>query len=259
MIDPTAIISPEARIGERVAIGPYTVIDAGVTVGEDCRIGPGVYLTGNVAIGARCRIHKGAVLGDEPQDSSYDGSPTEVQIGVECVFREYVTVHRGSRRGGVTRIGNGCMFMAFSHVGHDCNVGDGVVLANQSLLAGHVDVEEKVTISAAVAVHQFCRIGTLAMIGGRARINQDVPPYCLVNHRGEVSGVNLIGLRRNGLTSQERIAVSGAFKMFFRTDRMRTEAIEDVARQYPENPVIVRFVEHVLASKRGILPGMAWR
>jgi UDP-N-acetylglucosamine acyltransferase len=259
MIHPSATISPEAVIGERVTVGPGTVIDAGVTVGDDCRIGPQVYLTGLTKIGARCRIHKGAVLGDEPQDFSYDGSPSGVMIGDDCVFREYVTVHRGSKSGSFTRIGNGCMLMAFSHVGHDCQLGNSIIMANYSLLAGHVEVEDNVTISAHVGVHQFCRIGTMAMIGGTARINQDVPPFCLVNHDGEISGVNLIGLRRNGYSNQERTEVSKAFKLFFRTDRIRTKAIEDVATHYPKQPAIVHFVQHVLASKRGILPGVEWR
>jgi UDP-N-acetylglucosamine acyltransferase len=258
MLHSSAIISPEAHIGERVTVGPYTVIDAGVSVGDDCRIGPQVYLTGDTQIGARCRIHKGVVLGDEPQDFSYDGSPSGVRIGEDCAFREYVTVHRGSKSGQMTTIGDRCMLMAFSHVGHDCQLGDDIVMANNSLLSGHVEVEDKVTISAWVGIHQFCRIGTMAMIGGKAKVNQDVPPYCLVNHDGEISGVNLVGLRRNGFTSGERIDVSKAFKLFFRTDQMRTKAIDTVATSYPTQPAIVHFVEHVLASKRGILPGVVW-
>ncbi len=258
-IHSTALVSPDAIIGERVSIGPNAVIDAGVSVGDDCRIGPQVYLTGNTRIGARCRIHKGAVLGDEPQDLSYDGSPSAVEIGDQCIFREYATVHRGSKPGSVTRIGDRCMLMAFSHVGHDCQLGEDVILVNNSLLGGHVEVEAKVTISARVGVHQFCRIGTMSMIGGSARISQDVPPYCLVNHHGEISGVNLIGLRRNGFTRQERKEVSAAHKLFFRTSRMRSQAINDVLASYPTQSAIIHFVEHVLASKRGILPGASRR
>lgn len=258
MIHFSAVVSPSARIGKRVTIGPNVVVDGGVEVGDDCRLGPDVYVTGKTKIGNRCKIHKGAVLGDEPQDFSDEGGVSSVEIGDDCVVREYVTVHRGSKAETITRIGDRCMLMAFSHVGHNCLLGNDVVLVNNSLLGGYVEVEDKVTISAWVGVHQFCRIGTMAMIGGRANINQDVPPYCLVNHDGEISGVNLIGLRRGGFNSQERREVSKIFKLFFRTHQNRTKAITEIAERYPTQPAIRHFVEHVMDSKRGILSGVVW-
>jgi UDP-N-acetylglucosamine acyltransferase len=252
MIHKTAVIDAAATLGENVSVGPYSVIDADVVIGAGCTIGPHVQITGHTEIGRQCQIHKGAVIGDAPQDISYDGFVSYTKVGDHSVLREYVTVHRGSTPEAATVIGEHCMLMAFSHVAHDCQIGDHVIIANQSQIAGHVEIADRAIISGGVFVHQFCRIGTMCMIGGAAKITQDVPPFCLVNHDGKIVSLNAIGLKRNGVSSEERRKIREAFKEILFGQKPRSQAVKDMAVKYQDAAFFDMFVTFVQASKRGI-------
>jgi len=252
MIHATAIVSEEAVIGDNVSIGPYTVIDAGVTISNGCKIGPQVHITGLTTIGENTAIHKGAVVGDTPQDHSYTGFDAYTKIGSHCVIREYVTIHRGSKPEASTVIGDHCMLMAFAHVAHDCQVGDHVVIANQTTVAGHAVIADKVIISGGVWIHQFVQIGTMAMVGGCSKINQDIPPFCLVNHESQIAGLNAIGLKRNGFSGDERKAVRDAMKTILFSDMMRKDALQEVQDKYSGVAPVDTFVNFINSSKRGI-------
>ena len=254
MIHPTAIISPNAQIGEKVQIAPYAVIDENVVIGEACRIGPHVHITGHTTIGSDTVIHAGAVIGDEPQDVHYDGSVTYTEIGKKCHIREYVTVHRGTAAGSKTILGDNVMLMAYSHVGHNCRLANNVILANASHLGGHVQIEERAFLSAGVLLHQFCRVGTLAMIGGVNRVVQDVPPYCLLQD-GVIQGVNIIGLRRAGFSSEARKAIQRAAKIYFFMGLNRPNALTQIRQELHDVPEIETFATFIENTTRGIVDG----
>jgi UDP-N-acetylglucosamine acyltransferase len=252
MIHHTAVVDPAAKVGRNVSIGPYSVIDAGVTLGDGCRIGPSVHITGDTELGENCTVHKGAVIGDAPQDISYNGFKAYTKIGSGCTIREYVTIHRGSKPEASTIIGNNCMLMAFCHVAHDCQIGNNVVIANNSQIAGHIEVGDKAIISGMVQIHQFCRVGTMSMVGGAGKINQDIPPFSLVDHDSTIVGLNVVGMKRNGFSSQDRLVIREAFKQIFVSGRQRKEAIQELLEKYPESAVLKLYIDFIVASKRGI-------
>ena len=203
-IHPTAVIHPWARIGEGVKIGPYTVIGENVEIGDECEIGSNVLIEGATRIGKRNRIFHGSAIGTAPQDLKYNGEQTFLVIGDDNVVREFVSLNLATGDGETTSIGSRCLLMVGSHVAHDCTVGDGVIITNNSLLGGHVTVGDKAFISGAVGVHQFCRIGRLAMVGGQARVTQDVPPFVTVDGGTTmIVGLNKVGLRRAGFSADE--------------------------------------------------------
>ena len=253
MIHPTAIVSPGASVGTGVEIAPFAVIDDGVVLEDGVKIGPHVHVLGHTRIGAGTRIHAGAVIGDEPQDLHYDGSPNETIIGRECVLREYVTIHRGAKAGTRTVVGDRVMLMAFSHLGHNCVLGNDVVVANATLLAGHVEVGDRAFISGGGLIHQFCRIGTLAMVGGGARLGQDIPPFCLYQWGG-VCSHNAVGMRRSGYDVAARTALKGAIRLFFFTGLIRSQAVARIRDAYPDIPAVAQFIQFVESSRRGIAP-----
>ena len=253
-IDSRAVVAPGAVLGQDVEIGPFAVIDDQVTLGDRCVVGPHAYLTGHTTIGAGTRIHAGAVVGDAPQDLHYAGEASNVQIGENCVIREYVTIHRGTEEGSSTVIGNRVMLMAFSHVGHNTIIEDDVVVANASLLAGRVTVGAHAFISASCMVHQFVRIGRLAMVGGGNAIGQDIPPFCLLQF-DEIQGPNIIGLRRAGMPDESRNALHQAIKIYFCYGLPRSEAVARIQAEVPDCPEIQEFLAFVMSTKRGICPG----
>ncbi len=254
MIHQTAVIAPGARLGANVSIAPFAIVDEHVTVGDGCRIGPHVHLTGHTTIGANTSIHNGAVIGDEPQDYHYKGEVSYVEIGEQCVIREYVTIHRGFREGTRTVVGNQVMLMALSHVAHDCRIGDRAIIANSALLAGHVEIGPAAVLSGGVAVHQFARIGTLAMISGLARVTQDVPPYCMLSE-DVIHGPNAVGLKRAGLSPAARKAVREAIKIFYFQGLNRPNAIEKIQATLGQVPEVAHFLEFVGDTRRGYMPG----
>lgn len=211
-LSPFSHISPEARIGSDVRIGPFVHIEPGVELGDGCVVDCGAVLRTGTRLGARVHIHPYAVIGGFPQDYRFNPeNHSGVVIGEGTVIRESVTVNRATVAGGATRIGSGCMLMAGAHVAHDCTVGDQVTIANAALLAGHVVVEDRAFISGGAVVHQFNRVGNGSMISGNSRITLDVPPYLMVAERNEVSGLNLVGLRRRGFPRDTIAEIKGAF------------------------------------------------
>lgn len=257
MIHPTAIIHPKARLDPTVQVGPYAVIDEGVEIGADCLIGPHVYLTGQTTIGTFNRFHAGCVIGDAPQDLKYQGEPTRIRIGSDNVFREHVTVHRSNKVAEETVIGSHNFLMANAHVAHNCRLGDSVILANGVLLAGHVTVDDRAFLSGNCVVHQFVRIGTLAMMQGGTGISVDLPPYTVAYDVNLLCGLNTVGLRRAGLTPAERLELKQVYRVLFREGLNRSAALAKAQGQFTSGPANT-MLSFVAASKRGICsdPGL---
>lgn len=251
MIHPSAIVDPKSRIAENVVIGPCAVIDAGVSVGAGCRIGPHVHLTGQTTIGANNVFHSGCVIGDAPQDLKYKGEPTRVTIGADNVFREHVTVHRSNKLAEDTIIGSNNFFMANSHVGHNCQVGNSVILANGALLGGHVQVADRAFISGNCMVHQFVRIGTLVLMQGGSGVSKDVPPYTIVTGINSICGLNIVGLRRAGFTAAQRMELKRIYHALFRS-RHHFSAAFQVAQAEFTSDVAKGMLDFIAQSKRGV-------
>jgi UDP-N-acetylglucosamine acyltransferase len=247
------VIESGARIGQNVTIGPFSVIERDVVIGDRSVLGPHVHVLGHATIGEACRIHAGAVIGDLPQDLGFKDEVSYVRIGRQCVIREHVTIHRGTKAGTVTEVGNQCFLMAHSHVAHNAKLGDRVIMANGALLAGYVEVGDRAFISGNAGVHQFCRIGTTAMIGGGAIVTKDVPPYCTVrtNSLNAVVGLNAVGMRRAGLSTEERMGVKRVFGLLYRSGLNVTQAMSRIRDEYPTG-VGQLFADFVEQSHRGI-------
>ncbi len=250
-IHPTAVVDPRAEIGPDVEIGPYAVIEGPVRIGRGTKIWPHAYLCAPLEIGENCQLHVGAVLGHQHQ-ALREPQAGGVRIGARTIVREYATVHRSSQPKTWTAVGADCLLMGFSHVAHDCTVGDRVILGNGALLAGHVTVEEKAILSGHVAVHQFVRIGTLSMVGGLARVNKDVPPYFLVKGDSEVWAINAVGLKRAGFSEQGRAGVREAYRLLYRSGLNTTQALKAIQAMKPFPAEVERLVRFVQESRRGI-------
>jgi UDP-N-acetylglucosamine acyltransferase len=252
-IHPSAVIEDGAHIGDGVEVGPFAYIASGARIGDNCKIGPHTTIYGYTTLGMGCRVHAGAVLGDLPQDFGFEDGDSSVRIGDGCLIREGVTVHRGSKPGTETVIGDHCMLMAFSHFAHNVQLEPDVIVANGALLGGYVSVGSRAFISGNVAVHQFARVGRLAMLGGGAMISKDVPPFCTIRPAMEnvVGGLNVIGMRRAGLLPADRSDVKAAFKTLYRSGLNVSQARERIGEQFPSGPGR-EFYDFVLASERGI-------
>lgn len=255
MIHQTAIIDPTAKIAPDVEIGAYSIIGAHVEIESGTWVGPHVVINGPTKIGKNNRIHQFASLGEAPQDLKYKGEPTQLEIGEGNTIREYVTFNRGTvEGGGITCIGNHNLFMAYVHVAHDCRVGNNIVFANSTSLAGHVQVEDFATLGGFSLVHQFTRIGGYCMTSMGSAINRDVPPYLIVSGNYAVPiGVNKIGLKRRGFSDEAIRAITNAFKLLVLSRKPRDEvnaAVQPLANEYPE---VKRFVDFIHESKRGIV------
>lgn len=250
MIHPTAVIHPGAKIGANCAIGPYAVIDEHVELGPDCQVGPHAYLTGHARIGARNRFHAGCVIGDWPQDIRFAGAPTEVIVGDDNVFREHATVQRANKAEEPTRIGSHCFIMANAHVGHNTVVGDHVIMANGALLGGHVTVQERVFISGNCLVHQFVRIGSHALMQGGSAISKDLPPYTIARGDNHICGLNVVGLRRAGFSSEQRLDLKRAYHLLFRSGLGHKEAIAQARLRFRSGEVL-RLLDFLEGGRRG--------
>jgi len=250
MIHPTAVIDRSARIGANVKIGPYVVIDQKVVVGDGCEIGPHAYLTGGSELGKNNRIHAGAVLGDLPQDLRFKGEETKVIIGDGNVIREHVTIHRSNKPEEVTRIGSNNLLMAHSHVGHNSVISDHVIIANGALIAGHVSIDDRAFISGNCVLHQFVRVGTLALMQGGAGISKDLPPFMIARGDNGIAGLNTIGLRRAGFSTEERLELRKVYHTVFRSDLKFREALVKAKEQFKseKSKVLLRFLE---AGRKG--------
>ena len=251
LIHPTAIIHPAAQVHPSVSVGPYAVIDAGVVVGAECRIGSQVHLTGNTTIGAGNQFHTGCVIGDAPQDLKYHGEPTRLRIGSGNVFREHVTVHRSNKLAEDTVIGSHNFLMAHSHVGHNSVVGNHVILANGALLGGHVTVQDRAFISGNCLVHQFVRVGTLALMQGGSGISKDLPPYTIARGNNGICGLNTIGLRRAGFTGEQRLELRRLYHALFRSGQPLQQAL-NLAQAAFTGEVSLVVLNFVQESKRGV-------
>jgi UDP-N-acetylglucosamine acyltransferase len=253
-IHPTAVVEPGAQIDPSCEIGPLAAIGPHVRMGPGCTVGPHGVVTGRTTLGARNRIFSGAVVGGIPQDLKYQGEPTETVIGDGNTFREAVTINAGTVQDqGVTRIGNGCLFMANSHVGHDCVIGDRAIIANSVGLSGHVVLEEDIHFGGLSGAHQFVRIGKLAFVGGMCGVVMDVAPYTMVNGtRAEVVGLNVIGMQRSGMTEEQVGRVKQAFKIFFRSGLQAAEALAQLEGELGRHPEVAHLVSFVKSSKRGV-------
>ena len=257
-IHPKAHVDPRAKIGAGVRVGPFAVIDAEVELGDHCIVGPHVYLTGVTKIGANNKFHCGAVIGDAPQDLKYKDAPTRTRIGDNNVFREGVTVHRPTKLGEETIIGANNFLMANSHVAHNCVLGNHVIIANGALLAGHVEVQDRAFVSGNCAIHQFCRVGTLAMMQGGTTISKDLPPFTVAHQMNIVCGLNVVGLRRAGYTSAERAELKQLYKFIFRTGVNFRPAIVQAKEQFTSAPCKV-FLNFVADARRSICSDVGQR
>ena len=251
MIHPTAIIHPGAKLDKTVQVGPYTVIDEGVELGPHCIIGPHVYITGQTTIGAHNHFYAGCVIGEAPQDLKYAGEPTRLRIGDRNVFREHVTVHRSNKMAEETVVGSENFLMANSHVAHNCRLGNLVILANGALLAGHVTVDDRAFISGNCVVHQFVRIGTLAIMQGGSAISQDLPPYTVARGDNGICGLNTVGLRRAGLTPAERLELKQVYRLLFREGKNLRAALASAQAKFSSSSARI-MMDFVAASKRGV-------
>lgn len=252
-VHPTAIVDPRAELGEGVEIGPYVIIEGEVRVGAGTRVLAHAHLSGDLEIGPGCEVHMGAVLGHLPQDRKIEGEGGGLTIGPRNLFREYVTIHRSSKPGKRSRIGEGNFFLACSHAGHDCHLGDGSTIANGVLLAGHVTIGDRAFISGNVVIHQFVKIGDLAMIGGLARVSKDVPPYMLVEGNSKVRGINVVGMRRAGMSAEQRQTVKELFRLLYFSGLNVPNAIARI-RELPSSPEVDSLLSFIEQSERGLCP-----
>lgn len=253
-VHPTAIVHPEAKLDPSVEIGPYAIIGAKVKIGAGTTVGPHAVIENDTTIGERNRIFSHAVVGALPQDLKYAGEASRLVIGDENQVREFATLHIGtSGGGGLTRIGNKNLFMSYSHVAHDCSVGNGNVLANSVALAGHVDIADFVILGGLSAVHQFTRIGKHAFIAGGSMVAMDVPPYCTAQgDRAELAGLNTVGLSRHGFTDDQIGRIKDAYRILFRSKLGLNEAMSRLKAEHGGHSEIDHFLDFVASSKRGL-------
>ena len=255
MIDARAVVSPRAQIAPDVEIGPFSVIGADVVIGPGTWIGPHAVIEGPTRIGSGNKIFPFASLGSAPQDKKYNGEPTRLEIGDRNVFRESVTVNRGTTHDqGVTRIGNDNLLMAYSHVAHDCQLGNQIVMANCSTLGGHVEVGDWVTMGGLSAVHQFTKVGAYCFLAHNAAVTRDVPPYIMaVGRPAEPHSVNTIGLQRRGFTPEQILNIRRAYRVLYRSGLKFAAAMERLETAAGTQPEIAPFVEFIKRSSRSIV------
>jgi UDP-N-acetylglucosamine acyltransferase len=253
-IHPTAVVEGGARIDASCEIGPYAVIGPQVTLGPGTVVGPHAIVVGRTTLGAGNRVFSHATIGGIPQDLKYRGEDTALEIGDRNTFREYATVNLGTAGGGgVTRIGSGCLLMANSHVGHDCQVGDGAIIANSVALAGHVLLEDHVHFGGLSAAHQFTRMGRLAFVSGMTGVAMDVAPYCMASgNRAELAGLNTVGMQRAGMSEEQIGRVKQAYKIVFRSNLQLAEAIAQLEAELGGHAEIAHLVRFLKGSQRGV-------
>ncbi|HJQ10682.1 MAG TPA: acyl-ACP--UDP-N-acetylglucosamine O-acyltransferase [Gemmatimonadaceae bacterium] len=253
-IHSTAIISPEAEIGADVEIGPYAIVGDNCVVGDGCTIAPRATLERNVTLAANVKVGIGTILGGLPQDLKFAGEETTVEIGEGTVIREYTTINRGTAQSFKTTVGKNCLLMSYVHLGHDCHIGNSVILSNVVQLAGHVTIEDRAIISGLSAVHQFVRIGRQSFIGGCSRVSKDIPPFLkAVGNPVKLYGLNTVGLQRSGMEEATIRELKRAYRLLFRSDLNVSQAMERVQNELevlPEVRELVRFLE---ASERGVV------
>jgi UDP-N-acetylglucosamine acyltransferase len=254
-IDPSARIAPEVELAEGVEVGPGVIIDGPTRIGAGTRILAHAYIGPYTTIGEGNVIGFGAIIGHEPQDYAFRGEESYTIIGNHNIIREYVTIHRGTKPGSATRVGNHNFLMALSHLAHNAQVGNHVIVVNNALVGGYVEVGDRAYISGNCVIHQFCRIGTLAIMRGGSRTSRDVPPYCIMDGDHTVRGLNLVGLKRVGFTPEQiRPLKEAVHLLFFRRGNL-TKALAQVEAQVPLTPEVKHLLEFIKASPRGVASG----
>lgn len=254
-IHPTAVVDPRASLGIDVSIGPFVVVEGQVQIGDHTVLDAGAQIKRYTTLGAHNHVHSMACVGGEPQDLKFRGEVTSLEIGDRNKIREFSTIHRGTEGGGeMTRVGSDNLVMAYAHIAHDCTIGDGNVLANAATLAGHVTIGDRVVVGGLSAVHQFVNIGDCAFIGGKTGVAQDVPPFMLaVGERATLRGLNLIGLRRQGFSTEEIHALKSTYKLIWRSNQERNEVMQQVETELGHFPQVMKLLDFIRASKRGTI------
>ena len=252
-IHPSAIVSLKAKLDPSVSVGPFSIIGDNVIIGADTKIGAHCVIEGNTTIGKGCEFFTGAVVGSQPQDLKFKDEKVFLEIGDNNIIREYCTLNPGTKEGAKTIVGSNNLLMAYSHVAHDCNVGSGCVLANNSTLAGHVTIEDKAVIGGIVAIHQFVRIGMLSIIGGCSKVVQDIPPFSTCDgHPARVYGLNLVGLRRKGISNVSIKQLDQAYKIIFNSGLLIKNALIKVEQELEKSEEINYLVNFAKNSERGL-------
>lgn len=253
-IHPTAIVSPKAKLGNDVEIGPFAIIHDDVEIDDGCEIGPYVGVYNFARIGKRIKIFQGASVANLPQDLKFDKGKTFLTIGDDTTIREFATLHRGTHATGETRIGKNCLIMAYAHVAHDCHIGDNCIIANGVQLAGHVEIEETVIIGGLSAVHQFTKIGRHAMVGGGSMVNTDVPPFIMTSgYPARYMGLNIVGLKRRGFTKEEIEAIKESYRLYYSYGMNPPEAKIKIAEKFGDQQHVKSILEFMEKSTRGII------
>ena len=252
-IHATAVVHPNAQIGEGCFIGPYCVIGEHVVIGTGCKLHSHVVLGGHTTLGERNEIFPFACIGTKTQDLKWEGGNTRAQIGNDNTFREYVTVNSATTDGGVTRIGSHNHILAYAHIAHDCALGDHIVMSNVATLAGHIVVEDHAVVGGLAAVHQFCRIGKMSIIGGCSKVVQDVPPFMLVDgNPAETRTINKVGLERNGVSEETQNTLKQAYKILFRDGLSISNALERIDAELPRTLELKHLIGFARSSERGL-------
>jgi UDP-N-acetylglucosamine acyltransferase len=251
-VHPTAVIAPEAELADDVHVGPYVVIEGRVRIGSGCVIRPHAHLVGPLTLGRNNQVYSGVILGERPQHLKYQDEDTSVEIGDGNIFREHVTVHRATTQSWVTRIGNENFLMAGSHVAHDCQVGNRCIFANGALLGGHCLVEDGVYLSGNCAVHQFVRLGRLSLLSGVSATTKDIPPFIIQQRIDTVVGVNVVGMRRSGMTHAGIDAVRQAYHIIFRQGQVLPTALAQIENELGHIAPVAELLAFIRQSKRGI-------
>jgi UDP-N-acetylglucosamine acyltransferase len=253
-IHPTAIIDTTAHVGQTTDIGAYSVVGANVVLGEGCRLHNHVTIAGPTVIGEGNEFYPYSSIGHRSQDLKYEREPTHLEIGDGNTFREFVTVHRATAPGGVTRIGNRGNFLAYAHIAHDCVVGDDVIFSNNGTLAGHVIVGDHAVIGGLSGVHQFCRIGAHAIVGGCTKIVQDVPPFLIADgNPAEIRGVNHVGLDRRGFSAESIRELREAYRILYRSNLNTTQGLAEIRSKFSSSDLVVHLADFIATSERGIV------
>jgi UDP-N-acetylglucosamine acyltransferase len=251
---PTAIINPDAQLGDNMSVGPYAVIEGDVEIGNECVIGPHAVIYSGARIGNRVKISQGASIANLPQDLKFSGEPTLFIIGDDTVVREFATLHRGTKETGKSQIGKNCLLMAYSHVPHDCEVGDNCIIANAVQIGGHSHIEDWVIIGGLAGLHQFSRVGEHSMIAGAAKITQDVPPYILaVNNPAEFGGLNIVGLRRRGFKPEDIQILKDVYGLIYNKSFNVSQAAKIIEEKFGNNIYAQKVLNFISRSKRGIV------
>jgi UDP-N-acetylglucosamine acyltransferase len=252
-VHPSAIVDAAAELGEGVVVGPYSIVGPGVRVGAGTRLDSHVLIERDTEVGEACRISHGAVLGTDPQDLKYAGEPTRLIVGDRTTIREYATLNRGTSAQGFTRVGSGCMLMSYSHVAHDCVIGDNVVISNAVNMAGHVHIGDWAIVGGMTPIHQFVRIGAHAFIGGQSRISKDIPPF--VKAAGipvELYGLNSVGLQRRGFSEEVRRELKRAYRLVFGSNLNTSQALARAREELRSLPEVEAFLSFFEATERGV-------